>query len=476
MTATLAELMAALPEEETSLGEIAPQAGPSELTRSQLRPIPLGRFRRFTLLGTLQAKIAAAYLFHWLRGWFKSADQNQRLLAETHWQSALRLLDSMTYLRGAVMKAGQLLGNLPDIAPNEFVETLERLHFDAPPMHWSLLREMVINELGDDPEKLFAEFDKRACAAASLGQVHRARLKSGEPVAVKIQYPGIARTIRDDFRNLTPFLLPARLSKDWEYTKAQFDDLRRRIELETNYEVEADNLEKARALFQEDDGVIIPRVIRQLSTSRVLTMQRIDGMHLDGFLARNPSQSERNEFARKLIRAWYRMLYAGRMLYGDFHPGNFLFCQDGKLGVIDFGFMLQFDDTEWRLLEMTDRALTTGRRDDRIAAIKAWSDITDDETDRIELLDQWADWCWRARYCGGEFDFSDTADFRRGVELFLEAARRRYTRARPSTPAISRQHFGWRAILYRLKAQVDIRPIAEEEVKATGWDRHEFAG
>src|SRR2546423_10975165 len=163
-------------------------------------------------------------MFYWLRGWFKGADESKRLLAETHWRTAMRILDSMSYLRGAAMKVGQTLANFPDIAPREFVQTLERLHFDAPPMHWSLLREMVHNELGDDPENVFAAFDKRAFAAASLGQVHRARLASGEDVAVKIQYPGIARSIAEDFRNLSLFMLPARLTADWENTKEQFDD------------------------------------------------------------------------------------------------------------------------------------------------------------------------------------------------------------------------------------------------------------
>ena len=168
-------------------------------------------------------------------------------------------------------------------------------------MHWSLLKEMVCNELGDDPEILFASFDKRAFAAASLGQVHRARLKSGEEVAVKIQYPGIARTIREDFRHLNLFLLPARLSADWENTKDQFDDLRTRLEHETDYEREAAALEKARSLFSEDDGIVVPRVFRHHSTARVLVMERLEGMHLDEFLSTNPSQEVRNEFARKML-------------------------------------------------------------------------------------------------------------------------------------------------------------------------------
>src|SRR6478735_7677553 len=287
---SVAELVAALPEfpevnEEQSAGPL-----PELLAAWSQRPVPVGRFRRLGMLGSLQAKIGAAYLFYWLRGWFKDADENKRKLAETHWRTAVRMLDSMSYLRGAAMKVGQTLANFPDIVPREFVETLEKLHFTAPPMHWSLLKEMVFNELNEEPEHLFATFDKRAFAAASLGQVHAARLKTGEEVAVKIQYPGIARTIREDIRNLLLCMLPGRLSRDWENTKEQFEDLRVRLERETDYEQEAASLERARALFREDDGIVVPRVYRQYSTARVLTMERLAGVHLDEFLATNPSQ------------------------------------------------------------------------------------------------------------------------------------------------------------------------------------------
>ncbi|HZL90807.1 MAG TPA: AarF/ABC1/UbiB kinase family protein [Pirellulaceae bacterium] len=474
---TVAELMSALPEsaEEAEVKERSPL--PEMLQAWSLRPVPVGWFRRMQVLGTLQAKIGAAYLFHWLRGWFKSADENQRHLAETHWRTAFRVLDSMSYLRGATMKVGQTLASFPDIVPREFVETLEQLHFSAPPMHWSLLKEMVFNDLGDDPEKIFASFEKQAFAAASLGQVHRARLTSGEEVAVKIQYPGIGRTIRVDFRNLLMFLLPARLSRDWENAKEQFDDLRMRLERETDYEREAAMLAKVRPLFHEDDGIVVPRIFSDYCTPRILTMERLEGMHLDAFLETNPSQEVRNEFARKMLRAWYRMMYTGRLIYADMHPGNYLFMEDGRLGVIDFGFMLELDDTLWELMRMIDRPLTTGRRDDRIAAMKEWSWISDapEDRDRLKLSEEYADWCWHSRYDGGEFDFADEADFRRGIDLFVEMVRKRYNRSRPCTPVIARQQFGWRSMLYKLKAKIDVAPIAEEEIKATGWDRSEYA-
>jgi predicted unusual protein kinase regulating ubiquinone biosynthesis (AarF/ABC1/UbiB family) len=468
---TIAELIGALPD------EAGKEVNRSLCLEASLQPVPVGRVRRLGLLGTLQAKIAAAYLFYWVRSWFQSADARERTLAETHWKTAARLLDSMSYLRGAVMKIGQTLANFPHIVPSEFAETLDSLHYEAPPMHWALLREMVLNELGDDPENLFDAFDKRAFAAASLGQVHRARLRSGQAVAVKVQYPGIARTIGEDFGNLSVFLLPGRLGRDWENTKEQFQDLHRRLEQETDYRQEAASLVKARSLFHEADGIVVPRLYPELSTARILTMDRLEGLHLDAFLRTNPSQEQRNEAGRKLVRSWYRLLYAGRLLYADPHPGNFLFMPDGRFGVIDFGLMLAFDSELWELFRRMDRALTTGRREDRLPVLKDWSFVTDDpaDADRLRLMDEFVDCSWRSRYCGGEYDFGDDTDFRRCIELFGQMVAKRYSRARPCSPVMSRQQFGLRCMLYRLRAKIDIRAINEEEVKATGWDRSDYA-
>ena len=165
-------------------------------------------------------------------------------------------------------------------------------------MHFALLREHVRNELGGEPEEVFAAFDLAAFAAASLGQVHRARLKSGEEVAVKIQYPGIGTTVRADFRNLSALLLPLRVSKDWENLKAQLEDLRRVLEGETDYEKEAEFQRRACSLFREDDRIVVPRVYEQHSTRRVLTTELLGGVHVHDFLAGNPSQELRDQLRR----------------------------------------------------------------------------------------------------------------------------------------------------------------------------------
>jgi aarF domain-containing kinase len=251
------------------------------------------------------------------------------------------------------------------------------------------------------------------------------------------------------------------------------EDLQMRLKLESDYKAEAAIQRKSRSLVQEADGIVVPEVYPNFSTERVLTMERLDGVHLPEFLKTNPSQEQRNEAARKIARAWYRLLYAGRMVYADIHPGNFLFLKDGRLGLLDFGFMVLLDDELWALFSRMDRALTTGRREDRIAILKEWSWITDDVNDRerLQLSEEFADWSWRPRYCRGEFDFGDETDFRRGVALFSQMVAKRYSRSRPCTPVMARHQFGLRAMVYRLQAKFDVRPICEEEVKLSGWDR-----
>ncbi len=167
----IADLLDALPDEMKDL-----QGGERGASLAGLlgelggRPLPVGRFHRARIVGTLQAKLAVAYLAYWIRTSYKGVAAKQQRLNESRLKAALELLSSMSYLRGVVMKIGQLLANYPHIAPEEFAAVLGHLHFEAPPMHFSLLREFVRNELGGDPEDLFDEFEPQAFAAASLGK------------------------------------------------------------------------------------------------------------------------------------------------------------------------------------------------------------------------------------------------------------------------------------------------------------------
>ena len=471
MNPSLAELLAALPaaegEPEERLDAVLLQR---LFDRQGRRRVPVGALQRLGTLGALQAQIFLAYAAWWVRSWFRSAERNEQALVETQLRVALKLVAGMSYLRGAVMKVGQTLANLPGVVPDEIVDTLERLHFQAPPMHFALLREHVRNELGGEPEEVFAAFDARAFAAASLGQVHRARLKSGEEVAVKVQYPGIGASIRADFRNLLGLMLPMRVSKDWDNLKAQLEDLRRVLEWETDYEKEADFQCKARSLFREDDQVVVPRVYEQHSTRRVLTMELLGGAHVHDFLAGNPSQELRDHFGALIVRAWDRLFFAGRVNYADLHPGNILFMADGRLGLLDFGCVRPFSDEEWGLMRMAMRAMDGGR-EDLLRYMKRSVGLAEDSpmgAEHQRLLERLIEWSWRPGRCRGQFDFGDGGILREGVEIFRELTRKHCTRGEPLCVLSARMFFGLFSMLYRLRARVDRRAIGQEEARGAG--------
>ncbi len=468
MTLSLEEMAAALPAglEEEPTSPPLEEALRGLLTQSDRRPVPLSRILRLWILGSVHAKIFAAYLAYWIRSGFAAADENERRLNETHLAAAIKLLGAMSYLRGAIMKAGQMLGSYPNIVPNQVYETLGKLHFEAPPMHYSLLREYVRNELGGDPETVFGEFETQAFAAASLGQVHRARLRSGERVAVKIQYPGIANTIETDFRNMTAIMAPMRLSKDWTNIREQWEDIRKVLLAETDYQREAAFLVRARAVFTDSDRIVIPTVYPQYSTRRVLTMEYLDGVHIDEYLAGNPSQEERDRYGELIMRWSFRIVHKGSFWYADSNPGNYLFLRDGSLGVIDFGCSREFSTDEWdyymqvwRVYQREDRA---GLREAMIRAVDLDPGQPLDE-EHIRFVGEYCNWFSDYLLYDGPFDFGNDDFIRRGVELTAEVAKKRYFRSLPINAWIFRQLYGLRALAHRLEARINMRRLAQEE-------------
>ena len=474
MAPSMAELLAALPQEE-QFSERPVSDGRLQELFEQLsqRPVPVGSLERLWALGGLQAKLALAYLAYFVRTWFRSPDRKKRELMETNLRSALRTLETMGYLRGAVMKIGQAVATFPEMIPKEFADLLGTLHCEAPPMHYSLLREHLENELGRDPRDVFDSFETEAFAAASLGQVHRARLPSGTLVAVKVQYPGIGRTIRADMRNLRALLFPLRLSKDWDNLNEQFGEVQRMLESETDYEQEAESLREARRAFREEDDIVVPRVYEQYCSRRVLTMEYLEGDSFKAFLATDPSQRLRNQFGEHILRGSLRLLLGCRMLYSDFHPGNFLFLDDGRLGFIDFGGMRRFSDSEWQYLRQSYEALQSSDRGKTLAHIQRSLMFSDEEMesrrDEVSLIEDWVDFYWESLRSEGPFDFGNPDYFGRAIPLWKRAAEARIMRQQPVNVLMHRCNFELFGLLFQLRAQVDCRKIYDEEIKATGW-------
>jgi predicted unusual protein kinase regulating ubiquinone biosynthesis (AarF/ABC1/UbiB family) len=261
---------------------------------------------------------------------------------------------------------------------------------------------------------------------------------------------------------------PMRLSGDWENLLAQFDGIQRMLEQETDYEQEALLQEAVRRALSGLEDVVVPRVIRELSTRRVLTMEYLDGLHLEPFLATHPAQELRDRHGAQLTRASMRLWYRERLVYADPHPGNYLFLPDGRLGLLDFGCCHRFRDEEFEYVMEVERA--GSQRDDErvVAALAHGCDMQPHELagERLRMMREYCDWVWAPLRTDEPFDYGTPGQYRDGVRLYGEFVKRRWVRSRPVNIWLNKVFFGVRAMLTRLEARVAYGRILREESPA----------
>jgi len=317
--------------------------------KKQSTGLTKGRTKRALQVGSLTTSVGSSYLWHALKRPFQSAGKKEQELLDLHLKNALRIVDSSRELRGAFMKLVQMLSMRSDILPSEVVNILSVVQSSVPPMDYNLIRAQVKTELGKYPEQLFKRFDREAFAAASLGQVHRARLKSGEDVVVKIQYPGVDETVVQDLQNMKALLhIFTLITRD--VLRQKFDtgeiyqEMEERLREELDYVHEANNVALFQRLFADDNEVVIPRVYSDFSSRRVLTMEFIDGYKLQDILAPGVDKELKDWVAVKYFQITWRQIFEFGVLHTDPHPGNYLVTYHPKLAMLDFGSVRVFPE------------------------------------------------------------------------------------------------------------------------------------
>jgi len=268
------------------------------------------------------------------------------------------------------MKVGQMISmvefdGLPEDEQNELQRRLAALRDNVPPVRFADLEKLMLREFGGPLRGVFRDFDERAFAAASIGQVHRATTVDGDDVAVKIQYPGVAEAVETDLRNATMLLpLVKRLAPGLD-AKALAAEMRERIAEELDYELEAQNQRRIGRLMRGHPFVRVPRVHTDLSTQRVLVSEYVEG---EGFeTVRRAGEAQRDRYGEIVFRLFFGLLYRDRIALGDPHPGNYLLCPDGRVCFLDFGLMRDVDAA--RIAD--ERAIALAVRDRDAAAVKA---------------------------------------------------------------------------------------------------------
>jgi len=294
-----------------------------------------GALARGFRLGKLGLTLTGSYLGYQAQNLLLGEEERGEREQRFQQKASRRVRQELQSLKGAAMKIGQIFSLQTHALSEEAIKELATLQMHAPAMHPSLARAQFKSSLGKYPDEVFREFDPEPFAAASLGQVHRAITRSGEKVAVKIQYPAIRASIENDFKLLRSATFPGRLTG--HTPTAVFEEVQRGFLEETDYIHEGKNLDFFGGALRKFTYLTIPRVHWDLTTDRVLTMSFVQGLTMSEFLKTKPSQSIRDAIGSHLVELYYFQLHKLKTVHADHHPGNYLFQPDGRIGLVDFG-------------------------------------------------------------------------------------------------------------------------------------------
>jgi len=302
--------------------------------------IPTSRVGRTARIGGLAAGQAIRQAGTRAANVARTKDGRGAALERRQIEAAEQIVAALGTMKGAAMKVGQVMsfldvGLVPEEYREEFQRKLGALRDAAPTVTFKEMRKVVEEELDDPLEEVFDEFEEEPIAAASIGQVYRARLTDGRQVAVKVQYPGVAAAVRSDMQNLGLILRLAKRIAPGMDPQAIGREISERIQEELDYELEAQNQRTLARIFRGHPFILVPGVVTSLSRERVLVSEYVHGTGFEE-LKRYP-QEDRDRVAEILFRFYFGCLYRHHQFSGDPHPGNSVLLEDGRMAFFDFG-------------------------------------------------------------------------------------------------------------------------------------------
>jgi ubiquinone biosynthesis protein len=382
------------------------------------------------------------------------------LLGDDRSQTAIRFRNVLEELGPTYVKLGQILSTRPDILPNEFIEEFKNLQDDVPPLDHEVVAEQIASELDGEPDELFAHFEADPLAAASIGQVHRATLKDGTEVVVKVQRPGIRDKIQSDLDILYYLarFLEATIQEVELYTPtAIVEEFETAILTELDFEKEAYSIEEFGENFKETEEVGVPSVYRAYSTRKILTMEFVEAIPIGDVAGGTPRA---HQLLDNLLDAIVEMVLYDGFFHGDPHPGNILVTDDDKLVFIDFGIVGRLSSSQQdNIIELVLTTLT-GDIDGMARTLLRMGY----PVGRIELRKFKADITkLREKYITENIDDINVSEF---VQEVMNAAQEHRIRIDPKYAVLTKASMTVEGIMRHLQPDLDImekgRPYARE--------------
>ncbi len=302
--------------------------------------IPTGRIRRSSQIGRLAATQAAKQMGTRAANVTRTEEASQAALSKRQLETAEQIVAALGTMKGAAMKLGQMLsfmdvGLVPEEFREDFQAKLAELRDAAPKVSFKEMRKVIEGEYGEKIDEVFETFDPVPIAAASIGQVYKARLHGGRDVAVKVQYPGIGAAVRADMQNLGLILRLMKSVAPGLDPKAMGEEIRERIDEELDYELEASNQRTLARIYNGHPFIVVPQVMTDLSREKVIVSEFVSGRGFEE--CKQLPDEERNRIGEIIFRFYFGSMYRHHQFSGDPHPGNSMLLDDGRMAFMDFG-------------------------------------------------------------------------------------------------------------------------------------------
>lgn len=424
--------------------------------------------KRFLKLAGMSASIVKNVTTNKVMGLFADEESRQKSQEKLYADIGQQIAQTLGEMKGAVMKVGQIASQVKDMLPKEVASALEVLQKESPPMPYATIRRQLIKALGDTPENLFAHFEETPFAAASIGQVHRARTKDGVECVVKIQYPGVKESCDSDLKHLKRLLKLAGLVKvSSEVMDQVFDEIRTMLYEELDYKHEADNLKLFAEYYRDHPYVVMPQLIEALSAETVLTLTLVEGDRLQDVKPPRYSQETINLIGYRIFEIFGRQIYDLGAVHSDPHPGNFAFRPDGTIILYDFGAVkkipeatiaklrrLVADAIEGRVDKIDHHMIAIGVRQPGAAAPEP------------DFYEEWLDIVMTPFRSNTPYDFAATNLHRRALGKVKRDGLKYVGTFQPSpeTLVVNRVVTGHYWTMVELGVKASFRPLVEEIV------------